>query len=342
MRKIFGSEKNKRQITYRYIGKIILSVALAATVVVAQSAYTVNVLAASVEDCDLDGFDDYTGNPVPWIGFDSTKGQEIPSDWDGKTTYKSKKDYEDSHKKQGESKEQTSTSSGSTSGSTSSSSDSSTTQSNTATNKTTSSGSSSKSSATQGSSTSKNSASKSSTSSQKSTPSKSSKSSNSKKSASKSTASKDNAAKNTASKSDTAEEKNTVEQKADSVKDDKKKQEEKQDKKEEAAQNPEETEVDTIEVVDNTQEINAGQEDVALQQDVEPIQEAEEFIEDIVTDTLLDGPVAEPEVANSFLKALTVGFSPDNKGLIPGIAILIALAAGGIVTVLFSSVLGRK
>ena len=52
----------------------------------------------AVEDCDLDGYDDHTGNPVPWIGFDSTKGDSIPAEWDGHTIYGSKKAYEDAHK----------------------------------------------------------------------------------------------------------------------------------------------------------------------------------------------------------------------------------------------------
>lgn len=34
-----------------------------------------------MEDCDLDGYDDHTGKPVPWRGFDGTKGDEVPSDW---------------------------------------------------------------------------------------------------------------------------------------------------------------------------------------------------------------------------------------------------------------------
>ena len=32
------------------------------------------VYAAPLEDCDLDGFDDATGVPVPWPGYDETKG----------------------------------------------------------------------------------------------------------------------------------------------------------------------------------------------------------------------------------------------------------------------------
>lgn len=33
-----------------------------------------NVYAAPLEDCDLDGYDDATGVPVPWPGYDETKG----------------------------------------------------------------------------------------------------------------------------------------------------------------------------------------------------------------------------------------------------------------------------
>lgn len=39
--------------------------------------------AGTLEDCDLDGYDDHTGAPVPWAGFDSTRGDTIPSGWDG-------------------------------------------------------------------------------------------------------------------------------------------------------------------------------------------------------------------------------------------------------------------
>ena len=37
-----------------------------------------------LEDCDSDGYDDATGAPVPWYGFDQTRGDQVPSDWDGK------------------------------------------------------------------------------------------------------------------------------------------------------------------------------------------------------------------------------------------------------------------
>lgn len=38
-----------------------------------------------LEDCDFDGYDDETHAPVPWYGYDQTKGDPnpVPSDWDG-------------------------------------------------------------------------------------------------------------------------------------------------------------------------------------------------------------------------------------------------------------------
>jgi uncharacterized repeat protein (TIGR02543 family) len=35
-------------------------------------------------DINNDGKDDKTGQPVPWLGFDSTKGDTVPAGWDGK------------------------------------------------------------------------------------------------------------------------------------------------------------------------------------------------------------------------------------------------------------------
>jgi hypothetical protein len=35
------------------------------------------------EDCDSDCYDDATGVPVPWAGFDWTRGDTVPADWDG-------------------------------------------------------------------------------------------------------------------------------------------------------------------------------------------------------------------------------------------------------------------
>ncbi|MDR0853051.1 MAG: hypothetical protein LBN34_01655 [Clostridiales Family XIII bacterium] len=37
----------------------------------------------ALEDCDFDGYDDETNAPVPWPGFDETRGDAVPSDWDG-------------------------------------------------------------------------------------------------------------------------------------------------------------------------------------------------------------------------------------------------------------------
>jgi hypothetical protein len=45
-----------------------------------QIAYAFN---GYLEDCDFDGYDDETGAPVPWYGFDETKGDRVPSDWNG-------------------------------------------------------------------------------------------------------------------------------------------------------------------------------------------------------------------------------------------------------------------
>ena len=90
----------RRENRSKLIKSIVLSVALIVSLGVTQPIYTVTTQAAAIEDCDLDGYDDHTGNPVPWIGFDSTKGEEVPSDWDHKTIYKSRKAYEDAHKKE--------------------------------------------------------------------------------------------------------------------------------------------------------------------------------------------------------------------------------------------------
>ncbi|MDR2487128.1 MAG: hypothetical protein LBD12_04110 [Clostridiales Family XIII bacterium] len=36
-----------------------------------------------LEDCDANGYDDETGAPVPWPGYDATHGDTIPPGWDG-------------------------------------------------------------------------------------------------------------------------------------------------------------------------------------------------------------------------------------------------------------------
>lgn len=55
---------------YKLIFTAVLTFAL---VILVPGGYE-NVYAAPLEDCDLDGFDDATGVPVPWPGYDETKG----------------------------------------------------------------------------------------------------------------------------------------------------------------------------------------------------------------------------------------------------------------------------
>lgn len=56
---------------------------LASAITFVQPVYNYHVFGAVMEDCDLDGYDDHTGKAVPWRGFDGTKGDEVPDDWDG-------------------------------------------------------------------------------------------------------------------------------------------------------------------------------------------------------------------------------------------------------------------
>lgn len=58
----------------RKITKVLLSGALVLTVVLVVPGNYHVAYAAPLEDCDLDGFDDATGVPVPWPGYDETKG----------------------------------------------------------------------------------------------------------------------------------------------------------------------------------------------------------------------------------------------------------------------------
>lgn len=50
-------------------------------------AFGLTAFASTLEDCDYDGYDDSDGSIVPWAGFDGTKGDEFPANWDGKNTY---------------------------------------------------------------------------------------------------------------------------------------------------------------------------------------------------------------------------------------------------------------
>ncbi len=60
----------RRKMRYKVIAAILLTLIIAVTV---PNGFQV-VYAAPLEDCDLDGFDDATGVPVPWPGYDETKG----------------------------------------------------------------------------------------------------------------------------------------------------------------------------------------------------------------------------------------------------------------------------
>ena len=62
---------------------ITFTLAVATAVTFSTPVFVERAYAAPMEDCDLDGYDDHTGKPVPWRGFDGTKGDEVPSDWDG-------------------------------------------------------------------------------------------------------------------------------------------------------------------------------------------------------------------------------------------------------------------
>lgn len=62
---------------------ITVTLAVATAVTFSTPVFVERAYAAPMEDCDLDGYDDHTGKPVPWRGFDGTKGDEVPSDWDG-------------------------------------------------------------------------------------------------------------------------------------------------------------------------------------------------------------------------------------------------------------------
>jgi hypothetical protein len=48
------------------------------------SGGSVYAIGENWEDCDLNGYDDTTDHPVPWAGFDCTRGDTVPADWDGK------------------------------------------------------------------------------------------------------------------------------------------------------------------------------------------------------------------------------------------------------------------
>lgn len=102
---------------------ITFTLAVATAVTFSTPVFVERAYAAPMEDCDLDGYDDHTGKPVPWRGFDGTKGDEVPSDWDGVSdSYVFKNNKSDSSKSNSSSSLSSSSSSKSSSGSSSSSS----------------------------------------------------------------------------------------------------------------------------------------------------------------------------------------------------------------------------
>jgi hypothetical protein len=72
MRNIRSEYVGRRMV--KKITKVIFSGALVFTLVLTVPGNYHVAYAAPLEDCDLDGFDDATGVPVPWPGYDETKG----------------------------------------------------------------------------------------------------------------------------------------------------------------------------------------------------------------------------------------------------------------------------
>lgn len=263
---------------------ITFTLAVATAVTFSTPVFVERAYAAPMEDCDLDGYDDHTGKPVPWRGFDGTKGDEVPSDWDGVSdSYVFKNNKSDSSKSNSSSSLSSSSSSKSSSGSSSSSS------SGPSSTKKTTTKSSSKSKSTKSSS----------------------------KSSSKSTkkeSSKDSSKEETTTK---VEETTTATEETTTAKNKKKS---KKKSKEQV-----ETTVEQTTAVEETTVPEQVEEQLAEEETT--VQETEQKTKDI---------------ADTFLKAATVGFTTENKGLIPGIIILVALAGLGVLTLAFGSTFNKK
>lgn len=350
---------------YKIIKNIILTIALISSLVITQPLYIETVHAAAIEDCDLDGYDDHTGNPVPWIGFDSTKGESLPPDWDGKTTYKSKKAYEDAHKKEEVTEAPTKSSSVSTNNTNNA-------------NKNTNSSSNS-------SSTKKSTSSKTTTSS--STTKKSTTSSTTKKTTNNNTSKSDNTKATNEDKNNEENNSEKAEEQIEETTDTEKKSKKKKKKKKSSKSDEKETsEVEEISVEEQVVDIVAGELEITDAEgsiihvggklvitgygftgNVEDI-EVEIHSDNAISlgnfNTLEDGSfetvVSIPEnlvageheivlkyhgetiaeqsiqvgekVADTFLSALTVGFTKQNQGLIPGLVLLFGLFSAGILT----------
>lgn len=352
------------------IKKTIVSFALISSLIITEPIYLKTIQAAEIEDCDLDGYDDHTGNPVPWIGFDSTKGEAIPGDWDHSTTYKSVKAYQDAHTK----KEEPKPASGSSSTNTSSSS---------GTKNTAKTGNSTGSKTTTSNSGSKNSVKKQSTLATKKT-------SPVKRNAVKKESGKEEKEQGTEEKVEETTEETT--EKKDSKKKHKKKHkkaaEVKKTKGSELQDDTEAVEVEEADILVGT--INIDEADGSIihagshlivsgadfEENVEGIEieiHSKNHIHLGYVNTLEDGSfesqVSIPEnlpegsheivltyqgqviasktiqvgakVADTFLSALTVGFTGDNQGLIPGLLLLAGLFVAGIITLISGKIVEK-
>ena len=246
---------------------ITVTLAVATAVTFSTPVFVERAYAAPMEDCDLDGYDDHTGKPVPWRGFDGTKGDEVPSDWDGVSdSYVFKNNKSDSSKSNSSSSLSSSSSSKSSSESSSSSSS--------------------------GSSSTKKATTKSSSKSKSTKSSSKTRTKSSSKSSSKST----------------------------------KKESSKDSSKEETTTKVEET-------------TTATEETTTAKNKKKSKKKSKEQVETTVEQTTEQ---KTKDIADTFLKAATVGFTTENKGLIPGIIILVALAGLGVLTLAFGSTFNKK
>jgi len=81
-------------------------------------------------------------------------------------------------------------------------------------------------------------------------------------------------------------------------------------------------------------ETNPTEETTVPEQVEEQLAEKETTVQEIEQET--------KDIADTFLKAATVGFTTENNGLIPGIIILVALAGLGVLTLAFGSTSNKK
>ena len=252
---------------------ITFTLAVATAVTFSTPVFVERAYAAPMEDCDLDGYDDHTGKPVPWRGFDGTKGDEVPSDWDGVSdSYVFKNNKSDSSKSNSSSSLSSSSSSKSSSGSSSSSSS--------------------------GFSSTK-----------KATTKSSSKSKSTKKESSKDSSKEETTTK--VEETTTATEETTT------------------------AKNKKKSKKKSKEQVETTVEQTAAVEETTVPEQVEEqLAEEETTVQETEQET--------KDIADTFLKAATVGFTTENNGLIPGIIILVALAGLGVLTLAFGSTFNKK